>query len=335
VEKLIKVPNCWSIDLEDEKPDCWSLISLRNDFGRNLEFKFVYNMKRQFVYSLDSFQILLTPYLLQWCAFDARSKHFWKIPIGSPNKVRRHLLTNRSSQTNCGKSRQLHDSSDIRTPQVKCHLQNSKTSMHTSDSHRMECSHRSIAATSSKLLLPPRKVPLQIPTSRSKHLDGFCQGPSCTSSSIQPSPSPPSPQLQPTSVTPSRATNFSLPIIQTPLQSFRKTPSTLSDVADFEKSHTSAVPLPSPNSSRKSADISSWNTTKSDVSARNCGGKRYLHPAENLTEEAIRTLSTNILCEERAYLYPSSSHSSNVNVHDRNYSDSSMRTTNTSSREGS
>jgi len=76
VEKLIKVPNCWSIDLQDEKPDCWSLISLRSDSGRNLEFKFVYHMKRQFVYSLDSFQIILSPYLLQWCAFDARSKHF-------------------------------------------------------------------------------------------------------------------------------------------------------------------------------------------------------------------------------------------------------------------
>jgi hypothetical protein len=76
VEKLIKVPNCWSIDLEDENPDCWSLISLRNDLGRNLEFKFVYQMKRQFVCSLDSFQIILEPYLLQWCAFDARSKYF-------------------------------------------------------------------------------------------------------------------------------------------------------------------------------------------------------------------------------------------------------------------
>lgn len=41
--------------------DRWGLISLRNADGRNLELKFVEHMKRQYQFSVDSFQILLDP----------------------------------------------------------------------------------------------------------------------------------------------------------------------------------------------------------------------------------------------------------------------------------
>jgi len=41
--------------------DVWSLISLNNDFGRFVELKFVERMRRQFEFSVDSFQIDLDP----------------------------------------------------------------------------------------------------------------------------------------------------------------------------------------------------------------------------------------------------------------------------------
>ena len=50
VTKMVKVLN---------KPDTWSLISLSNNDGRNIELKFVNTMRRQFEFSVDSFQIIL------------------------------------------------------------------------------------------------------------------------------------------------------------------------------------------------------------------------------------------------------------------------------------
>jgi len=50
VKKMVKVTN---------KQDIWSLISLTNEQGRNIELKFVDTMKRQFEFSVDSFQIVL------------------------------------------------------------------------------------------------------------------------------------------------------------------------------------------------------------------------------------------------------------------------------------
>jgi len=48
IVKMVKIVN---------SQDCWSLICLRNNDGRNIEFKFVEKMKRQFQFSVDSFQI--------------------------------------------------------------------------------------------------------------------------------------------------------------------------------------------------------------------------------------------------------------------------------------
>lgn len=50
VNKMVKVAN---------DVDRWSLISLSNNGGRNIELKFVDTMKRQFEFSVDSFQIVL------------------------------------------------------------------------------------------------------------------------------------------------------------------------------------------------------------------------------------------------------------------------------------
>ncbi|KAM5221455.1 terminal nucleotidyltransferase 5D [Ctenodactylus gundi] len=54
VQKMVKV--C-------ENQDRWSLISLSNNNGKNVELKFVSSLRRQFEFSVDSFQILLDPLL--------------------------------------------------------------------------------------------------------------------------------------------------------------------------------------------------------------------------------------------------------------------------------
>ena len=55
VNKMVKVAN---------ESDRWSLISLSNNGGRNIELKFVDTMKRQFEFSVDSFQIIIDSILL-------------------------------------------------------------------------------------------------------------------------------------------------------------------------------------------------------------------------------------------------------------------------------
>ncbi|XP_037678144.1 terminal nucleotidyltransferase 5D [Choloepus didactylus] len=58
VQKMVKVCN---------KHDRWSLISLSNNTGKNVELKFVNSLRRQFEFSVDSFQIILD-YMLDFCS---------------------------------------------------------------------------------------------------------------------------------------------------------------------------------------------------------------------------------------------------------------------------
>lgn len=61
VHKMVKVT---------EGGDKWSLISLCNNTGRDIEIKFVDTMKRQFEFSVDSFQIILDSLLLYYeCSY--------------------------------------------------------------------------------------------------------------------------------------------------------------------------------------------------------------------------------------------------------------------------
>lgn len=55
LHKLVKVAT---------EEDRWSLVSLSNGLGRNVELKFVHRMRRQFEFSVDSFQIVVDPLLL-------------------------------------------------------------------------------------------------------------------------------------------------------------------------------------------------------------------------------------------------------------------------------
>ena len=62
VHKMVKVT---------EGGDRWSLISLCNNTGRDIEIKFVDTMKRQFEFSVDSFQIILDSLLLYYECSDS------------------------------------------------------------------------------------------------------------------------------------------------------------------------------------------------------------------------------------------------------------------------
>ncbi|XP_013884852.1 flocculation protein FLO11 [Austrofundulus limnaeus] len=65
VQKMVKVFN---------DHDRWSLISLSNNSGKNLELKFVSALRRQFEFSVDSFQIILDRLLESYMQQDSQNK---------------------------------------------------------------------------------------------------------------------------------------------------------------------------------------------------------------------------------------------------------------------
>ncbi|XP_060092839.1 terminal nucleotidyltransferase 5C [Heteronotia binoei] len=74
IQKLVKVYT---------EVDRWSLISLSNNHGRNVELKFVDRIRRQFEFSVDSFQIILDSLLLYYsCSENPMSEHFHPTVIG-------------------------------------------------------------------------------------------------------------------------------------------------------------------------------------------------------------------------------------------------------------
>lgn len=74
IQKLVKVYS---------EADRWSLISLSNHHGRNVELKFVDRIRRQFEFSVDSFQIILDSLLLYYsCSENPMSEHFHPTVIG-------------------------------------------------------------------------------------------------------------------------------------------------------------------------------------------------------------------------------------------------------------
>ena len=63
----------------------WSLISLSNVRARNVELKFADRMRRQFEFSVDSFQVPLT-YLLSRCVLKVRG-HSCRVRRRSPRSL--------------------------------------------------------------------------------------------------------------------------------------------------------------------------------------------------------------------------------------------------------
>jgi hypothetical protein len=60
IHKMVKVNNTIKVSEKDQ----WSLISLSNNRGRNVDLKFVSQMKRQYEFSVDSFHIILDSLML-------------------------------------------------------------------------------------------------------------------------------------------------------------------------------------------------------------------------------------------------------------------------------
>lgn len=74
VQKLVKVYT---------EQDRWSLISLSNNNGRNVELKFVDSIRRQFEFSVDSFQIILDSVLSYYdLSENPMSQHFHPTVVG-------------------------------------------------------------------------------------------------------------------------------------------------------------------------------------------------------------------------------------------------------------
>ncbi|MEE6476406.1 hypothetical protein FKM82_011062 [Ascaphus truei] len=74
VQKMVKVYN---------DSDRWSLISLSNNHGKNVELKFVDSLRRQFEFSVDSFQIKLDSLLLFYeCSENPMTETFHPTIIG-------------------------------------------------------------------------------------------------------------------------------------------------------------------------------------------------------------------------------------------------------------
>ncbi|CAH1964374.1 unnamed protein product [Acanthoscelides obtectus] len=77
VSKMVKVNQC------TVGGDRWSLISLGNSRGRGVELKFVDSMRRQFEFSVDSFQIVLDSLLLFYrCSELPISENFYPTVVG-------------------------------------------------------------------------------------------------------------------------------------------------------------------------------------------------------------------------------------------------------------
>ncbi|CAL9707340.1 unnamed protein product [Knipowitschia caucasica] len=83
VQKMVKVFN---------EHDRWSLISLSNNSGKNLELKFVSSLRRQFEFSVDSFQIILDRLLESYMAQDLQRK-------AKDIDLREHQGDNQAKQT--------------------------------------------------------------------------------------------------------------------------------------------------------------------------------------------------------------------------------------------
>ena len=60
--------------------DSWALLSLQNYAGQNLELKFVEHLKRQWQFSVDSFQINLEPLLYEKQLSNHSNRHVYKCP---------------------------------------------------------------------------------------------------------------------------------------------------------------------------------------------------------------------------------------------------------------
>lgn len=73
--------------------DSWALLSLQNSMGQNLELKFVEHLKRQWQFSVDSFQINLEPLLVETKAFPSETCPRRTCPCSSISSITKIIQT--------------------------------------------------------------------------------------------------------------------------------------------------------------------------------------------------------------------------------------------------
>uniref|UniRef100_A0A8C6UB94 polynucleotide adenylyltransferase n=1 Tax=Neogobius melanostomus TaxID=47308 RepID=A0A8C6UB94_9GOBI len=102
VQKMVKVFN---------EHDRWSLISLSNNSGKNLELKFVSSLRRQFEFSVDSFQIILDRLLESYMAQELQRK-------GKDVDVKEHPGDNQNKRADSSLRRQAEMEKPGQTPRT-------------------------------------------------------------------------------------------------------------------------------------------------------------------------------------------------------------------------
>ncbi|XP_072252222.1 uncharacterized protein tent5d [Leuresthes tenuis] len=114
VQKMVKVFN---------EHDRWSLISLSNNSGKNLELKFVSVLRRQFEFSVDSFQIILDRLLESYMQQDSQRKmttvNLKDQPTERQNKASPSVLNQTTAQNNKSTGRDLSNEENAQISQTQ------------------------------------------------------------------------------------------------------------------------------------------------------------------------------------------------------------------------
>nr|XP_020451119.1 nuclear receptor corepressor 2-like [Monopterus albus]XP_020451120.1 nuclear receptor corepressor 2-like [Monopterus albus] len=149
VQKMVKVFN---------EHDRWSLISLSNNSGKNLELKFVSTLRRQFEFSVDSFQIILDRLLESYMQQESQHKNntvdVKEQPTEDPNQGSPSLLKQAAApETESSSEKDLSSKEEApigRTQQRdEVHEKESQTDLPQQTEHLNQTKH-SIVETDSK-----------------------------------------------------------------------------------------------------------------------------------------------------------------------------------------
>ncbi|XP_037636970.1 flocculation protein FLO11 [Sebastes umbrosus] len=137
VQKMVKVFN---------EHDRWSLISLSNNSGKNLELKFVSTLRRQFEFSVDSFQIILDRLLESYMQQESQQKKntvdLKDQPAGNQNKDSQAPETEKSSGRDLSSKEGAHISQTQQRDKV--HEKESQTELSQQTEHSNQTKHSEV-----------------------------------------------------------------------------------------------------------------------------------------------------------------------------------------------
>lgn len=111
--------------------DKWSLISLSNNSGKNLELKFVSSLRRQFEFSVDSFQIILDRLLESYMQEESQHKNNTVEKAAENQKEDSPSLQKQDTmaETDNSTSRDLSSKEAAQTPRDEMHEKESQTDL--------------------------------------------------------------------------------------------------------------------------------------------------------------------------------------------------------------